>query len=556
MLTPKLTVCPQEAPKSLPATFGQMIESFISHSHVPAITFYHVGRKECVDYAELHTQCHQWAGFLTECWSLSAGGRVALCAYNETAVVPIALAVIASGRVLVPLNPDSDTAFIESVLDQASVEAVILGDDIPLRVRDYLIGRIPLCVFSGAVVLPRQDAVVISDDQHRCDVIAMLLFTSGTTGKPKGVALSQSALIANASGLIKNFKLNGTAQLAVMPLFHAHAFGFGLMTALLSGGHLVLTRGIDPRLWKRAIREQEVVYTSLVPSLLHVLLRTRVTQSDVPSLRGILVSSAPLATNLAAEFMRSSGVRLIHGWGLSEYTNFACCMRVEQDDGYYKDCLLGHPWPAVGHRLDATEIQIRNSQGAEVPVDQVGELWIRGPSVMREYFMDEESTREALCDGWLQTGDLGYRTYTSQGELYFITGRLKEIIIRAGEKIAPLAVEDHLRRIFPAWKAVQWAVVGYPNSLYGEEIGLYVYDDLMMDKSVFLNTLSAMPITQRPKIVIVGSEHIPVTNTGKVQRLKLQKHFSYYAEYNGPSMIRDEHNANRRHQDEAACLSN
>ena len=156
--------------------------------------------------------------------------------------------------------------------------------------------------------------------------MAVVLYTSGTTGNPKGVALRQRNLLCNAWSMAQNFGLDATTQLAVLPLYHAHAFGFGLMTALSTGGHLVFTERLEPFTWAEVIRAESVAVTSVVPTLLPMLLAAGVTREKVPTLRAILVSSAPLPRDLARDFEARTRIPLIQGWGLSEYTNFACCL--------------------------------------------------------------------------------------------------------------------------------------------------------------------------------------------------------------------------------------
>ena len=141
-----------------------------------------------------------------------------------------------------------------------------------------------------------------------------MLYTSGTTGNPKGVALPQGSLLANAWSMAVNFGLEGETQLAVLPLYHAHAFGFGLMTALTTGGHLVFTDRFDPFSWAEVIRAESVTLTSVVPTLLAPLLQL-VRRDKVPGLRAILVSSAPLTAASGARVRGQGGRAAAAGVG-------------------------------------------------------------------------------------------------------------------------------------------------------------------------------------------------------------------------------------------------
>src|SRR3974390_158578 len=126
--------------------------------------------------------------------------------------------------------------------------------------------------------------------------------------------------------MARNFGLDGTTQLAVLPLYHAHAFGFGLMTALSTGGHLVFTERLEPFTWAEVVRTEQVTVTSVVPTLIPMLLAAGIKKEKVPTLQHVMVSSAPLPVDVARTFEQRAGVPLVQGWGLSEYTNFACCV--------------------------------------------------------------------------------------------------------------------------------------------------------------------------------------------------------------------------------------
>jgi acyl-CoA synthetase (AMP-forming)/AMP-acid ligase II len=507
------------------SSFSRLVSLFDYRGSDKALTFYHSDEIQNINYSQLKAATLGWCAFLQQRFHVGEETYVAICLRNDLCFVPIALAVIMLGAVLVPFNPESDEDFVRAALALTDIKVAVLEAELGSPLRDIFAEYVGDSFVWASLNAP-EVLTHIGLTVQVPSTPALMLFTSGTTGRPRGVVLSQAALLANAQSMIDNFGLERTTQLAVMPLFHAHAFGFGLMTALLSGGHLVITRGLSPSLWKRAIQEQSVTFTSVAPPLLQLLLAMLVKQSDVPSLRAILVSSAPLPHDLAEAFVRRSGIRLIHGWGLSEYTNFATCLKVDEGDDYYRTWLLEHKWPTVGHTLAGTKIEVRNADGMGLGPGQIGELWVSGPSTMLGYHANEVATLKTIQNGWLRSGDLGYWLDSPQGRLYFVTGRLKEIIIRAGEKIAPISIELALRRLLPHIDQKHWAVVGYPHAIYGEEIGLYINRAIGMDPNHLAKALLQMTPDMRPKSIFVGVEEIPVTPTGKVQRLKLQTHFA------------------------------
>jgi long-chain acyl-CoA synthetase len=341
--------------------------------------------------------------------------------------------------------------------------------------------------------------------------------------------------------MAKNFRLSETVQLAVLPLYHAHAFGFGLMTALSTGGHLVFTERLEPFRWSEVVRAESVEVTSVVPTLLPFLLAAGVTREKVPSLRHILVSSAPLPQEVARQFESRARIPLILGWGLSEYTNFACCVSPYESDESRERLMFSEEAPSVGPALEGTEVRVVGSSGSTLGEGQRGELLVRGLSAMLGYYRDPELTRRTLDpDGWLRTGDEGFFLRRGGTPVFFVTGRLKEMIIRDAEKYSPLPIERRLVDAVPDLRD-KVVVVGFAHREHGEEVGAYVeiagLDSSWEEKA--LTALRAMPLAERPKVVLKGTQPIPRTHTGKVQRRKLAAWFRAWADHRGPLVVAD-----------------
>jgi acyl-CoA synthetase (AMP-forming)/AMP-acid ligase II len=247
-----------------------------------------------------------------------------------------------------------------------------------------------------------------------------------------------------------------------------------------------------------------------------------------------MVSSAPLDPALAWAFEEQTGLPLVQGWGLSEYTNFACCLSPLDASSRHRHLLFGREYPSVGAALSPTEVTVRDASGAEGAEGALGELWVRGPSLMLGYFRDEAATRAALSGDWLRTGDEGFFADDAGERVFFVTGRIKEIICRGAEKYSPLALERRLLAGVPELTG-KLVVVGFPHRVHGEEIGAYLEaDDLPDDLLARLRAaVVAMLPEERPKVLLHGPAPIPRTHTGKIQRRKLAARFAAFDEHRG-----------------------
>jgi long-chain acyl-CoA synthetase len=501
----------------------------------PALTFYE-GRTLAgsLTHAELHERVEAVAGYLSGLLGIRRGDRIALLSPNRLEVPVLLLAAMRLGAVVVPLNPTAPSDDWSYIAKHARVRAcfaspellpkVSIGPEAWVRSIDELVH----CSGRPPEPCPNLESAM-----------AVIRYTSGTTGRPKGVVLTQRNLLANAWSMASNFRLAGTVQFAVLPLYHAHALGFGLMTALTTRGHLVFTDRFDPFAWSEIIRAHDVAITSVVPTLLPPLLQVHTTAERVPSLRHILVSSAPLSVELARDFEHRTRLRLVQGWGLSEYTNFACCMSPDENPATRDKLMFEFEVPCVGSALPGTEVRVVDATGSDAAPGLRGELCVRGHSTMLTYLDDSDATTRTIDrDGWLHTGDEGVSRIVDGKTRFFISGRIKEIIIRGGEKHSPIALERIVTAAVPELTG-RIAILGFAHSVHGEEIGAYVEAEAASDdvRARLAAALDAMEGEQRPKIVLFGMQSIPRTHTGKVQRRKLQPLFEPHAACRGATQM-------------------
>ncbi|MBK7032502.1 MAG: long-chain fatty acid--CoA ligase [Ignavibacteria bacterium] len=249
--------------------------------------------------------------------------------------------------------------------------------------------------------------------------------------------------------------------------------------------------------------------------------------SAVPqsSFRHIICGAGPLTCELADRFESTYGIRIVHGYGLSETTCYSCFLPVDLTDHEHRSWMQDHGFPSIGVALPCNEMEIHDASGNSIAHGERGEIVIRGTNVMRGYDANDTANAEAFAHGWFRSGDEGFCLPDEKGRLfYFITGRLKELIIRGGVNLAPLEIDEVINRA-PGVKA--GICVGFENNMYGEEVGaLVIASDPTSDTASIIAFCRAnLPFHKSPKVVIF-TDALPVTSTGKYQRNKVKHLFA------------------------------
>jgi len=290
---------------------------------------------------------------------------------------------------------------------------------------------------------------------------AVLLYTSGTTGKPKGVKLMHFQLYMNADAHRAAFQLNAdTITIAVMPLFHALGLSGILNATLLAGGAVRLLPKFDPTRVLEVIEEEQATVLHGVPTMYHALLHHPDRASyDTSSLLTCGSAGAAIAAELLDEIERTFGVSILEMYGLTE-TGPLATANVPEDRRAY----------SIGKPIWGTEVQIWDDAGNRLPRgrDNVGEIVVRGHNTMGGYLHNDEATAEAFAGGWLHSGDLGYE---DEDGFLFIVDRKKELVIRGGYNVYPREIEEVLYQ-HPAISEA--AVIGRPDERLGEEVAAFV----------------------------------------------------------------------------------
>lgn len=405
-----------------------------SHPDAEALTF--AGRRWM--YRELDAEVARHVAAL-EARGVGAGDRVALLATNHASTVFLFWALGRVGAVLAPLNARLTKAeLLPLVEDVAPRLTLALG-----ALLERLPGAEPLETFAASP--PSATCGTLEDTSPR-----LVLFTSGTTGRPKGAVLTEGNFRASQRGSVANLGTHPEPRwLGTLPLFHVGGLAMLTRTAY-EGGCLVLHDRFDTEAVNRAIDEDGVTHASFVATTLERVLDGRADRPVPPSFQLALIGGGPVPVPLLAR-ARAAKVLALQTYGLTEACSQVCTERPAEADGR-----------TAGPALPGMEVRIIGPEGEVLEPGREGDIEVRGPTVMAGYLNRPEATREVLRDGWLRTKDLG--VLDARGRLTVLSRRT-DLILRGGENIYPAEIEAVLAN-HPAVQ--ESAVVGMPDARWGE----------------------------------------------------------------------------------------
>ena len=442
-------------------------EAFERRGDYPALWF--EGRWHSSE--ELFSRASRVAGGLVGL-GVAPGERVVVSMANCPEVSVVYQAVWRAGAVVTPAVFLLSVEDLRHVIADSQASAVITTPDLVEKVREAVEGLpdVRHVISTGPAVegvVPlhaMEEAAPESIVRRGDDDLAALLYTGGTTGRAKGVMLSHANLCFSGQAVQKAAHVDGVSRgLMTLPLSHS----YGILVTI-GGMHspespvTVLLRWFEPRRFLELIAEHRLQTSAVVPAMLQLLLAEPLEEFDLSSLVYLGCGAAPLAPQVAAEIERRiPSVTVRQGYGLTETAALIATNPV----GGEKPGSVGLPIPGA-------VVRIVDEEERELPAGEPGEICVRSPAVMRGYWRsggrDPELTEEAIRDGWLRTGDIGY--LDEEGYL-FIVDRKKDVIIRGGFNVYPRDVEDALLE-HPA--VVGAGVVGRPDERHGEEVVAFV----------------------------------------------------------------------------------
>jgi long-chain acyl-CoA synthetase len=413
-------------------------------------------------YAELDEASGRVAELL-QTRGLEPGDRVGIMLPNVAQFPVIYYGVLRAGGIAVPMNPLLKSREVAFYVGDSGVKFGFVWRDFfdEAHVGFAEGGAEVIEVVAGefetdlAAHPPTRGAV----DRGASDT-AVILYTSGTTGTPKGAELTHGNLGRNIDASIGLFDASpGDVIFGGLPLFHSFGQTCGLNTAISAGATLTLLPRFDPAKALEIIQRDGVTILEAVPTMYTALLQmVGLTSCDTSSLRVCVSGGAALPVEILRGFEAAFGCVILEGYGLSETSPVATFNQVD----------VGRKPGSIGTPIEGVEVRLLDTEWAEVADGEVGEIAIRGHNVMKGYWNRPEATAEAIQDGWFRTGDLARR---DEDGFYFIVDRKKDMIIRGGFNVYPREIEE----VFYEHPAVaEVAVLGVPHPTHGEEVAAAV----------------------------------------------------------------------------------
>jgi fatty-acyl-CoA synthase len=424
-------------------------------------------------YRELDARAGRVASMWCGACGLAPGDRVGLLASNRVEFIDAFFAAAKSGVILVPLSTRLTPPELEYIARDAGLRAFMYGGDFTDTVRalcDALGERAgverwialdePVSSTHTRLedLLPAESAPLPRQDP---EAICCLLYTSGTTGKPKGVMVPHRMVAWNGYNTVACWQLRADDVSPIFtPLYHAGGLGAFLVPIFTVGGTIVLHAGFDPaEIWRTIERERCTVVLG-VPTIYKLLMEApEFDQVDLSHVRAFMSGGAPLPLYIIEAYQRR-GVAFKQGYGLTEVGVNCFAMTVEESV---------RKRGAIGKPFMFTEARLASGDGSEVSTGEVGELWLRGPHVCSGYWRNPTATAAALdAGGWFHTGDLARR---DEDGFFYVAGRKKDMLISGGVNVYPAEIEAELL-LHPAVKDA--AVVGIPDPTWGETGAAFV----------------------------------------------------------------------------------
>jgi len=476
-----------------------------------------------ISYAALEDRIGRTAGALADELDIGEGGRVAHLGVNAPEMIDLLFACARLGAIFVPLNGRLTVEDLVWQLRDCGADLLFVEPDYFDHAAE-LAAALPslrLATYGGAD--PRwpdlarlRGAAGYRPPGLRADLRgpAKIVYTSGTTGRPKGAVLSQEALFYTALNGQSVFEFTSADRiLTAIPLFHVGGMNIQTLPALRAGATVTLHRRFDPAAVLETLVEDRTTLVAIVPTMARALFALPdFGDADLSGLRCVCMGSSSVPPALFAPW-HAKGLPVNQVYGLTESGPTAVALPIA--DGFARSASAGKPVLHCDAKI------VADDNGREAAPGEIGEIWLRGPNMMTEYWGNPDATAEAFTeDGWLRTGDLGR---VDRDGYFFVEDRKTDMIVSGGENIYPAELE---RILADSDALAEFAVVGRPDEKWGETpvcIAVPKPGAAVTESSVLALFEGRLARYKRPRAVVLTDGPLPRTPLGKVRKFELRE---------------------------------
>ncbi len=492
----------------------ELIDKKAADKNKIAIYFY----DEMISYGELLKKSRSVSSYLIK-KGLKKGDVVAIDMMNRPEVLQIIFGTWLAGAVVTPINTQLKEREILYQIEDSNSKIIFYEDKFEERVENALKnGKNILSIkFTGNGNYLEKDNLYSEVFNNFADTELpeqsedlFIIYTSGTTGSPKGAVLTSWNVFTEAIQLRQVVGIEETDRtMIILPLFHVNNLMFSIVT-MMGNGSIIILRWFDIAEFFTNIKKYGGTIFSGVPTIYKLLIDSysHFNIKDLETVKVAICGAAPMPEMWIKDFERIYNIPVIEGYGLTEGT---VASTINPRFGKRKVGSIGIPFPGQ-------TVAIFDEHNNELSVNEIGEIAIRGPNIMKGYLNKERETNETLKNGWLHTGDLGYMDHDGY---FYIVDRKKDMIIRGGENIYPKEIENLLSGM-PGIKEV--AVVGKKDEKYGEEVVAFAVksDESLSEQQIIDYCKENIAWFKCPKKIYFIDE-LPKNAVGKIQKFQLKK---------------------------------